>query len=188
MAFRKLTEYEYLALAADSKTTTAVFIGARCHETDTGAEFIYDGSAWVEISPKVLAGAGGLPAALSQSGGLKTGKNRSTVTAPIANGESLSTGCDCRGYEISGIVMPAAWTAASLTFQGSHDGATYQNVYDTNGVEVTFTPTVALDHGLLADILLALRPWDYVKVRSGSAGTPTNQGAARLVVLALIPL
>ena len=49
MAFTKLTEYEYVALAADVKTTVGVTIGARLLEVDTDIEWIFDGTAWHEI-------------------------------------------------------------------------------------------------------------------------------------------
>ena len=55
MAFRRLTDYEYLALDVDVKSTTGINTGARCHVTDTGAEFIFDGSVWVEITVTILA-------------------------------------------------------------------------------------------------------------------------------------
>jgi hypothetical protein len=52
MAVRQITAYQWLALAGDAKPTTDVIEGSRLVETDTGAEFVFDGTAWAEVSPK----------------------------------------------------------------------------------------------------------------------------------------
>jgi len=57
-------------------------------------------------------------------------KQRTTKTATIAQGASLSDAVDTGGLTILSILMPATWDAAVLTFQGSLDGVTYGNVYD----------------------------------------------------------
>lgn len=50
MAFRKLSEFRYLALKADLKSvSSSITIGALCWETDADVECIYDGTAWVEL-------------------------------------------------------------------------------------------------------------------------------------------
>ncbi len=54
MAFIKLSDYEYIALAADVKTTAGVFIGSRTREYDTGEEYFFDGTAWREIDRVVV--------------------------------------------------------------------------------------------------------------------------------------
>jgi hypothetical protein len=40
------TTGRYTCLSTDSKTTAGIATGSLCHETDTGNQFIYDGSAW----------------------------------------------------------------------------------------------------------------------------------------------
>ena len=40
------------------------------------------------------------------------------------------------GHVLVGIVMPATWTAADLTFQFSADNVTYQNAYEDDGTEL----------------------------------------------------
>lgn len=55
MAVTQTSAYQYVGLAGDDKPTTGVITGSRFIETDTGAEYIFDGSAWVEVSPKTRA-------------------------------------------------------------------------------------------------------------------------------------
>ena len=101
--------------------------------------------------------------------------------ATIANGASLSDAMVLPPAEyLCGIVMPAAWTAANLTFQVSEDGVTYNNLYDQDGNEITATAA--------ASRYIVMTPENFwgqhwIKVRSGTAGTPVNQGAARTVKL-----
>lgn len=107
-----------------------------------------------------------------------------TRTATIANGASLSDAIQTDGATIVGISMPAAWTAANLTFQASHDDATFNNVYDEIGTEKTVIVST--------DRHIVLNPVDFIgansiKIRSGTAGTPVNQGAARSIVILLLP-
>lgn len=106
------------------------------------------------------------------------------TSVTIANGASLSGVADLTGFMLAGIQMPAAWTAASLTFQVSIDGTTYTDMYATDGTEVTVT-------GAAASRFLAFVPSDfagarYLKVRSGTTGSPVNQGAARTLILSFM--
>lgn len=106
-----------------------------------------------------------------------------TKTATIANGESLSAGVRFDGAALVAIIMPAAWTAASLTFQASVDDITYNNVYNESGIEKTVTASTSR--------YIALNPADfvganYIKVRSGTSGTPVNQDAERALSLVVI--
>lgn len=103
--------------------------------------------------------------------------------AAIANGASLSGELSLGGGRLSAIQMPATWTAAALTFQISFDGATFVNAYDDSGTEISVT--VAAGHG----ILLEPSKWvgvQYLKVRSGTAGLPVNQGGDRVIELILV--
>ena len=54
--FTKISEYLYSGVASDTKpTASTTTIGARAIDTDTGAEWINNGTAWVEVSPKTRA-------------------------------------------------------------------------------------------------------------------------------------
>lgn len=106
---------------------------------------------------------------------------RSLTLAVITSGVSLSTAVNIDPYRLVGIAMPATWTAANLTFQASHDnGTTYNNLYDDLGTEMTVTAAasryITLDPAVFAGI-------NYLKVRSGTSGTPVNQGGDRTITL-----
>lgn len=106
----------------------------------------------------------------------------SGVTATIANGASLSGALDAgAGSRPVRIDMPAAWTAASLTFQGSNDGVTFRDLYDKTGAEYTVAASANQAIILpLADFIGIRR----FKIRSGTAGAPVNQGGARSLFVA----
>lgn len=76
-----------------------------------------------------------------------------------------------------GVMIPSAWETANLTFQGSLDGVTFENLYDDAGNEVVATVddsrAVALNTKYLG-----LAPFEMVKIRSGTAQTPVVQGIA----------
>jgi len=98
----------------------------------------------------------------------------------IAAAASLSSAASCQGRALAGILMPAAWTAADLTFQASVDGTTYGNFYTVAGAEITVIATV--------DNFIQIEPSGfsgplYLKVRSGPAGAAQNQAAARIITL-----
>jgi hypothetical protein len=101
----------------------------------------------------------------------------------ILSGASLSNAALLGDSVLVGIQMPAAWTAASLTFQVSDDGgATWKDLYDDAGVEVTLSPTSP------AGKRMAVSPDPFggivlIKVRSGTSGVPVVQGADRALVL-----
>jgi hypothetical protein len=100
----------------------------------------------------------------------------------IGDGQSLSTPSLIGHGDLVGIDMPALWTAADLTFQGSFDGAVYQNVYNADGTEFTVKAGAARFISLAARF--AATPW--IKVRSGTSAAPVPQMAAPLATLTLI--
>lgn len=105
------------------------------------------------------------------------------TTASIASGQSLSGAVNLEGLRLFGLVMPAAWTAANVTFQVSSDnGVSWQNMYDASGNEMSVTVGVsrfvALDPALFAAVSM-------IKVRSGTSGAPVNQGQDSAITLVL---
>lgn len=86
-----------------------------------------------------------------------------------------------------GIIMPAAWTAADITFAvASESGGTFVPLYDDpgdGGTEVLIDgPAVSTARAI--DMLAgSLAPWRYIKIRSGTSGTPVNQGAERTLTV-----
>jgi hypothetical protein len=104
----------------------------------------------------------------------------SRLTATIANGASLSDAINTNGGRVAVIEMPAAWTAAPITFKGSYDGTNYFDLYDDSGDEVYIIANVT--RRIHVD-LSVLNQQKYIKVRSGTAVTPISQGAARTIMV-----
>lgn len=107
------------------------------------------------------------------------------IDATILNGASLSDQVNLGAKTLVGIAMPAAWTAAALTFQISiDDGATWLNM-QTSSAELSYTAAasqyVAIDPALWRGVTA-------VKVRSGTSGAAVNQAADRTVSLVVKPI
>lgn len=104
-------------------------------------------------------------------------------SATIANGAALSPAVNLGGLRLFGLSMPSVWTTASITFQASQDnGVTWQNMYDTNGSELTVS-AAASRYIALDPVQFAAVP--MIKVRSGTAATPVNQAQDSVVTLIL---
>ncbi len=105
-----------------------------------------------------------------------------SVIATILNTASLSNEIDLNGSALQTILMPAAWTAASLTFQiAEASGGTFRNVYDDSGTEVVVTTAVSRAIPMPAELAGAR----FVIIRSGTVGTPVNQGGDRIITVLL---
>lgn len=102
-----------------------------------------------------------------------------TEDVVIANSAQLSGAANLTGLRLAGIVMPAAFTGAALTFEVSHDGTTYQELY-WNDIAYSVTVAAAKNVSLTMN---AFWPWQYVKVKSDSA-----EGAERTLTLILRPI
>lgn len=105
---------------------------------------------------------------------------RETDTVTIANGTSLSPAIDLAGHVLLGIVIPAAWTAANVTFQVSADGVTYGNYFDSTGTEITVIAAAGQYLQLSAATFVGVR---FAKIRSGTNSVPVNQGSDRILTL-----
>ena len=104
-------------------------------------------------------------------------------TATIANGASLSDVVHLAGHRLFAIQMPATWTAADLTLQGSAAGVTYADVYDELDAEVVIQAG--------ASRFIILDPAKFVglqriKLRSGTTGSAVNQGGERLITVVAV--
>jgi hypothetical protein len=109
-----------------------------------------------------------------------------SFAAAVANGQSLSGAVDLGNYRLFGIQMdPTAWTAAALTFMVSVDGVNYFDLYDDTGTEQNWTVSAQKFVQVSQPAKwLGIR---YVKVRSGTSGSPVNQGGARSLTLIGVP-
>lgn len=105
---------------------------------------------------------------------------RATVT--IAEGASLSGAVDMRGYALTRVILPAEWTAADLTFQESLDNSTFYNLSPADS-DTEYTVEAAASACKIIPPSDLLGAAGYLKVRSGTSGTPVNQAAARTVTL-----
>ena len=105
------------------------------------------------------------------------------LPANIASGASITDAINLGGLRVFGIVIPAEWTAANLTFQASFDaGATWVNIFDKAGDEFTVSAS--------ASRYVILDPIDFaaiqmLKIRSGMSATPVTQTALRDINLVL---
>jgi hypothetical protein len=105
------------------------------------------------------------------------------IPVTIAAGASLSGGALLGDDVLVGIKMPAAWTAASLSFRISYDaGASWNDLYDDSGSEVVLSPATPTGKylGITPDPFGGIT---LIAVRSGTTGTPVNQTVAAPLVL-----
>ena len=108
------------------------------------------------------------------------GADIATVTTTIAAASSLSPAIDLTTKRLAGIIIPASWTTADLTLQASADGTNWFDVYDALGTE--YTITAAASRAIIVP-LTDMIGFRYLKIRSGTSGTPVNQSAARTLTL-----
>lgn len=95
--------------------------------------------------------------------------------AEIAAGQALSSAVPLGEKTLVGILVPANWTAASLTFQASTDDVNFFELVDGAGNPMSFT--------VAAGQIIAVDPTKWrgitnVKIRSGTSGAPVNQNNA----------
>lgn len=99
----------------------------------------------------------------------------------IANGGSLSAAVQLNGLFGEAIIMPAAWTAAGLSFAAcATQGGTFLPLVDVTGVELTLvvaaSTRIVLPQGLI-------RSHNWIKLQSGTSAAAVNQGADRTLTL-----
>lgn len=107
-----------------------------------------------------------------------------TVAAAIPLGASLSDPIALGAGRLARIVLPGVLDGATtLTFQTSYDGATFNNLYDESGNEVTYTVAAG------RSVRVPLTDWlgvTWLKIRTGTSGTPVVQTAARTITLVTV--
>lgn len=109
-----------------------------------------------------------------------SGSNAQQQLATIAINAALSNVVDLASGTLTGISMPAAWTAASITFDVSNDGINFGALF-YQGVEYELSEAGA-SRRITVDPV-ALMPWRYIKVRSGKSGAVVNQVAQAVITL-----
>jgi hypothetical protein len=109
------------------------------------------------------------------------------LTTIISASASLSAQIDIGTKSLVGLVIPANWTTASITFQVSPDGGTTWAVLmdsTTAGAYTvaTVTPVGSFPAAVAVDPA-KLRGWSSYKIQSGTTGTPVVQTNAQTIQL-----
>ena len=105
------------------------------------------------------------------------------INVTISAGQAITAEIDTGGKRLARIAIPASWTTANITFQVAPiSGGTFTDLYDSGGTEYNVTVggasrTIIIP---LAD-MIGLR---FIKIRSGTTGTPVNQAADRILAIA----
>jgi hypothetical protein len=100
----------------------------------------------------------------------------------IAASAALSEAIDMRPFTGGVISMPAAWTAASISFKVSAaSNGTFQPLYDKNGTLVAVTAAAATEIALPAEVFGSR----FIKLWSETAGADVTQDAARSITVSL---
>ena len=108
-----------------------------------------------------------------------------TVDAVIPNGTALSQIFDTGGQLVVGLQMPAAWTAAGITFLGSHGvTGTMRSIWARDGTEFLVTAPLINEFRqiLPTELMLARR----LQIQSGTTAVQVNQGAERTITVVLL--
>jgi hypothetical protein len=135
--------------------------------------------------PVTLNGAMGVTPSLGGLAVLGNGRLSGTVT--IANGASLSGAIDLGSSSLAGILMPAAWTAAGLSFTVSTSLAgTYVPLWNAIGSEYTVPSASAVASQFIVLPVADFLGIQFIKVRSGTAAAAVNQGGDRALVLVTV--
>jgi hypothetical protein len=111
--------------------------------------------------------------------------SQQNVVIPINTSTSGIIDLESVPRELAGIIMPAAWSAAALTFEVSVDGTNFFVLH--NG---TAEFTILAAGGAAAGLAITLftyqsqfSDWPFVRIRSGVIGAYVNQAAARTLVV-----
>lgn len=113
------------------------------------------------------------------------------IDVTIAAGQSLSPAEPIQPPTVKvnalcGVKMPAAWTAASISLEGSCDGGTtYQPIFDADGDEFEIAAAAGRYIVIQPATLAGL---DHIKVRSGISSLAVAQAADRAIRLVMIEL
>lgn len=93
---------------------------------------------------------------------------------------SLSGGVDLGAYRLVGLSIPATFEPTTVTFQSSFDNVTWNNVFDSAGVERTVTTGPSRRIILSPSDFYGIR---YIRIRGGTAASPTTVVADRTIKL-----
>jgi len=119
------------------------------------------------------------------------GKPRTLVEVTIPISTALSLEANVNDLRVVGIIMPAAWTAANLSFKAllSEPSAlpkvpVYGEIVDNAGSALAVT-AAASQYISLANTFAGIA-WGRIIVRSGTSGSPVTQLAERKLTLVCV--
>lgn len=118
---------------------------------------------------------------------------QTSLPITIASGASITTVVDGSGVPLNdmygtnlvALIMPAIWTAASVTFQVSIDNTNFYNLYNPDGTEYVVVAVSGHCVTLDPEDFAAFR---FLKIRSGTSGSPVNQGQDSILTLITRPM
>lgn len=104
----------------------------------------------------------------------------------IANGASQSGAVNLGVFTPVALQLPAAWTAAKVSFLASGDDSTFGSVVNLAGEVASAANNAASDYVILDQSTFG--GLKIIKVRSGTSATPVNQGDDRTIRLIVKPI
>lgn len=111
-------------------------------------------------------------------------------TVTIADAASLSDAEDLgAGNVLVGLILSSGWTTAAVSFQASSavDG-TYVVLRRADGSEISTGSVAASKYVALGDFLPDLSGVRYIKLQSGTSGSPVAQAGGDIVTLVVRPV
>jgi hypothetical protein len=101
----------------------------------------------------------------------------------ILNNQSMSSSIGISGanQQVVGLILPAAWDPAPITFQWSLDNGFWYDIFDRQGHEQTFVWTANAFVPIQSQY--GFYSFPYLQIRSGSRAKPIKQTATRQFVI-----
>lgn len=96
-------------------------------------------------------------------------------TVTIASSGTTSGAIDLQGLALCQIQMPSAFTGTAITFQSSHDGTTYNALYNSANTQLSITIGTDRYYNIAAYDFAGCR---YLKIVSNA-----SEGASRTIGL-----
>jgi hypothetical protein len=106
---------------------------------------------------------------------------RTTATATILAGQSISSSIDLSAGTAVFIHMPMAWTSALLSFQISYDNSAFGDLVDETGHEIA----INILPGTVIRALLIPPRAGWLRFRSGSRSGAVIQPADRTITITI---
>ncbi len=106
------------------------------------------------------------------------------INVTIPDGQALSDNVRLGQQRIIGILMPATWASAVISFQGSNDANNDMlDLYDESGNELSVTAAEGQLVTFSEDFSSRFDSVSNVKIRSGLTGATVNQSGGTIVGL-----